>query len=159
MRRRRVPHVSLDRAWVVPINRDGVYGRSFHHGHDERLERASQSGADLRWTLWCQEQYRKRRCNTGLGELYTTSEGDLWLADIEGLNEWDSAFRKMAPGSDLPKETELFTSHQWLDEGDEDLVARCRRHGPVTVPRSVARDALRKGIRHSEIRSGKLLLS
>jgi hypothetical protein len=162
--KKKVPvlHTSLDRAWVVPIEHGDVRGRSFHSERDERLKRAYQHPAEWRLVLWCQEDYKGRRCNTFLGQVMATSEGTLWEAWLEGVTEWDLAFDEMAlPGAQTAKmEAELHTRHQWLDDGvTDDLMARCKHHGPIPVARSSMAEALAGGKRFGHRRGGRLTFS
>jgi len=134
MKRKRVLNIPLDRAWVVPIE----FGLSFHQERDERLERACQHSAEWRLVLWCHEDRNGQSCDTLLGHVYATSEGDLWQAMIEGVDEGDIAFRKMFPATAKTARirADLHAHNQWLDSGDDDLIARCERHGLITVKRS-----------------------
>ena len=160
MKKRPVLHISLDRERV---ERDFVapstYRRSFYRERDERLERALQHPATWQWALWCQENYmRKRRCNTLLAEVYSTSEGPLWEARIEGIAEGDKAFREMAPpGAETTKiPPGLHARHVWLDDGDADLIAQCARHGLIVVKRSALNEALARGKSLAHARDGRV---
>ena len=143
-------NVSLDRAWVEEeVVAPGNIKRSFFRERDERLERANRPPAEWEWrlVLWCQEDHNGQRCDTLLGEVFATSEGNLWEARIEGLDQGDLAFQRMAsPRAAKTKlHRELHAFHQWLDDGDDPLIARCPRHGSVDVDRGVISDALSKG--------------
>jgi hypothetical protein len=135
-------------------------------GRDERLQRAYQHPlrpgvhAEWRWMLWCQEKYKRGRCNTFLGQVFATSEGLLWEAMVHGVAEWDLAFRSNAPRAQTSRlPAEFHANCQWLDDGDDDLRARCRRHEPITLPRSAVLEAIAKDLKRGHIRDGKLVLS
>jgi hypothetical protein len=53
----------------------------------------------------------------------------------------------------------LHASHQWLDAGDDSLVARCPRHGQVLVDRSLVAEALSEGKKHLQSRGGTVILA
>ena len=165
MKKKRILEVSFDRAWVEEeVVGPGTIRRSFFQERDERLERVykhpSESPPRSLLTVWCQEDYRGRRCNEVLAEVYTTSEGDLWEARIEGADPYDLEWRKMGPKSGTGKiPPGLHEHHQWLDESDDPLIARCSRHGSISVERTVVADALSAGKKHLHYRNGELTIS
>jgi hypothetical protein len=159
MKKERILNVPLDRAWVEEDQpAPNTLRRRFFQTRDERLERARQHPAESCFDYWCQEDHNGRRCNTFLAEVYPTSEGDLWQARIEGLDEYDLAFRKMVPrGSKTNKiPRELHAHTKWLDSVDKDLVAHCPRHGRADLERIAIVDALASGKRHAQRRNGRV---
>ncbi len=159
MKKRPVLHISLDherveRDFVPP----STYRRSFYRERDERLERALQNPAEWRWALWCQDGRGKRRCNRLLAEVCATSQGALWEGRIEGISEGDRAFREMAPpGAATTKiPPGLHAHHVWIDDGDDDLIARCARHGAIGIKRSALNEALARGESLAHARDGRV---
>ena len=60
-------------------------------------------------------------------------------------------------GSEMTKiPAELYAHHQWLDSG-QDLTARCARHDPVVVDRTLLEEALSKGKKHLHCRDGRVI--
>jgi hypothetical protein len=117
----------------------------------------TQSGAGC---CGARRRYKRGRCNTFLGQVFATSEGLLWEAMVHGVAEWDLAFRSNAPRAQTSRlPAEFHANCQWLDDGDDDLRARCRRHEPITLPRSAVLEAIAKDLKRGHIRDGKLVLS
>ena len=157
-------NVSLDRVWVEEeVVAPGTIKRSFFQERDERLERVYKHPVRPKWrlALWCQEDHNGRRCDTFLGQVFGTSEGDLWEARIRGLDQRDLAFQKMA--SPRAKKTklrrELHAYHQWLDDSDDPLIAHCPQHGSIAMDRNVVADALSEDKKHLHRRGGRLVFS
>ena len=162
MKEEPILNVSLDQVWVEEeVVTPGTIKRSFFQERDERLERVYKRPVPPKWrlALWCQEDYKGRRCDTFLGQVFTTSEGDLWEAQIRGLDQSDLAFQRMA--SPRAKKTklrrELHAFHQWLDDGDDPLIAHCPRHGSIPADRNVITDALSEQKKHLHRRGGRLV--
>lgn len=164
MKKEPILNVSLDRVWVEEeVVADGTIKRSFFQERDDRLERVYKHPVAPKWRLavWCQEDHEGRRCNTFLAEVYATSEGDLWQARIKDFDRADLAFHSMgsAPGKRTKSPRELHALNQWLDDGNDPLLARCPRHGPVNADRGVITDALSEGKKHVHRRDGRLVFS
>jgi hypothetical protein len=164
LKKKRVLEVSLDRAWVEEeVTADGVVRRDFHQERDERLKRVyehpPESPPRSLLTLWCQEDHRGKRCNEVLAEVYVTSEGDLWEARIEGADPYDLEWRKMGPQSETAKKIPvgLHEQHQWLDDGADPLIARCPRHGAISVERAAVAGALSAGKKYLHFRGGRVI--
>jgi hypothetical protein len=162
MRRRGVLNVSLDRAWVQNLELPNGFVRSFYQTRDERLERVYQASVVpvSRFVYWCHEDHKGERCNTILAEVYATSEGDLWEASINRADPYSLEWRKLSPQPETPKIPDELHAHcQWLEDGDECLIARCPRHGLMPLRRSELVDALSAGKRHAHRRAGGVIFT
>ena len=154
--------VSLDRAWVEEeVVAPGTIKRSKFQERDERLKRAWKHPVPPEWrlTLWCQEEHNGEPCNTLLAQVLATSEGNLWEARVEGFDQGDLAFRRMASlrakEATLPRELHAF--YQWLDSGTNPLSTRYAQHGSVAVDHTSVVGALAEGKKHLHRRGGQVI--
>jgi hypothetical protein len=160
VKRKPVLNVSLDRGWTEEDHSEsGTHRRDWFQERDERLKRACQNPeGESRFDYWCQENHKGKRCDTLLGEVYATSEGDLWEARVSGADPYILEWRKMFPqGAETSKVAdEIHAHYQWLDEETDNLFARCRRHGAAPLNRGAVVAALANGKRHAQRRGGRV---